>query len=123
MMTHWIVGFTRMYHGQEYLCVGYRNYFSQRQGRDITIAIIESQCADCGATFQCTHADTEKLQLRRRCDNCKAKGETSDDWCLVDAGAQQQKPRTMILDLACGFSEFCVFPAGFSGYSLELTQQ
>ncbi len=24
--------------------------------------------------FRCTHVDTEKLQPRRRCDSCKAKG-------------------------------------------------
>ena len=49
MMTHGIVGFSRTYHSQGYLCVGYRTYYPQRQDRDIVIAVIESRCAECGA--------------------------------------------------------------------------
>lgn len=49
--------------------------------------------------------------------------ETFGGWLLGGAGAQKQKPRTLILGLVCGFSEFCVFPAGFSGNSPKLTQQ
>jgi hypothetical protein len=67
-------GDVRIYKGQPYVLVGQRPC-TTRFGRQITLDIWRSQCADCGAWFETARPSRAKrFKFNRRCQDHKAPG-------------------------------------------------
>lgn len=61
----------RMYDNQRYECVAFEPY-SRRDGTTTTLAVWESACARCGATFRFkTPESATKFSPNRRCEKHK----------------------------------------------------
>lgn len=59
---------------QSYECVAFRSVV-RKDGSPSTVAVLRSQCAECGADFTCTSASHgARFQPNRRCDEHKAAG-------------------------------------------------
>jgi hypothetical protein len=73
--VHADIGQTRFYRGQLYKCMDVFPHLT-RDGRNVTLLVIHSRCADCYQTFEITETrgNFRRRSLLRRCEECRKPG-------------------------------------------------
>jgi hypothetical protein len=94
---HSDIGQTRLYRGQLYKCVDAFPHVT-RDGRNVTLLVIHSRCADCYQRFEIreTRHNFQRRSLLRRCDECRKPG------APVDRPVTRNRPKSTVMTVREG---------------------